>query len=186
MQFKTSLASGFHFWSCLFALQTWNGAGEEDTKRRKMDIKLESEDANFAFPEVARGVSSSSCSSSSSSSSSSSNSNSSNSGSEINVATVGARNGSGIPTTTSNGINSSGISSRSGNGSNSVGRVVGVTRPRPAIGVYNKRPPPTHQGPVTLTSQLCTFSPHECFFFFFFFSHFDCSGNNLFFFSLER
>ncbi|XP_011299128.1 nuclear factor of activated T-cells 5 isoform X2 [Fopius arisanus] len=31
----------------------WNNgtAGEEDTKRRKMDIKLESEDANFAFPE---------------------------------------------------------------------------------------------------------------------------------------
>ncbi|XP_031785223.1 nuclear factor of activated T-cells 5 isoform X4 [Nasonia vitripennis] len=35
----------------------WNGvAGEEDTKRRKMDIKLESEDANFAFPEVVQGV----------------------------------------------------------------------------------------------------------------------------------
>ncbi|XP_015118653.1 nuclear factor of activated T-cells 5 isoform X2 [Diachasma alloeum] len=31
----------------------WNNgaAGEEDTKRRRMDIKLESEDANFAFPE---------------------------------------------------------------------------------------------------------------------------------------
>ncbi|XP_031785225.1 nuclear factor of activated T-cells 5 isoform X8 [Nasonia vitripennis] len=39
------------------SLQAWNGvAGEEDTKRRKMDIKLESEDANFAFPEVVQGV----------------------------------------------------------------------------------------------------------------------------------
>lgn len=34
-------------------VQAWNNgaAGEEDTKRRRMDIKLESEDANFAFPE---------------------------------------------------------------------------------------------------------------------------------------
>lgn len=40
-----------------FIRQAWNGAGEEDSKRRKMDIKLESEDANFAFPEVAHATS---------------------------------------------------------------------------------------------------------------------------------
>ncbi|XP_076670317.1 nuclear factor of activated T cells 3 isoform X3 [Andrena cerasifolii] len=41
----------------LTSANAWNGAGEEDSKRRKMDIKLESEDANFAFPEVAHTAS---------------------------------------------------------------------------------------------------------------------------------
>ncbi|XP_014238533.1 nuclear factor of activated T-cells 5 isoform X6 [Trichogramma pretiosum] len=37
-------------------LQAWNNnIAEDDTKRRKMDIKLESEDANFAFPEATNG-----------------------------------------------------------------------------------------------------------------------------------
>lgn len=105
--------------------QPWNGANEEDSKRRKMDIKLESEDANFAFPEVAPGTSPDSKS-------------------------LTAR-------TTVNGIGLGGISgSRAGNGiGNSVSRVVGVTRPRPAMGVLAKRTPTSHQGPVTLSSQLC-------------------------------
>lgn len=86
-----------------------------------MDIKLESEDANFAFPEVASGSS--------------------------------PENKPTTTRTTVNGIGLGGISGgrASGNG-NSVGRVVGVTRPRPAMGVLAKR---AHQGPITLTSQLC-------------------------------
>lgn len=102
------------------SLQAWNGvAGEEDTKRRKMDIKLESEDANFAFPEVVQGVQS-----------------------ESKIATR-------------NGIVGSGRTSNNVNGS--VGRVVGVTRPRSHMGVLAKRAPPAHQGPITLTSQLCKY-----------------------------
>lgn len=98
----------------------WNGGvGEEDTKRRKMDIKLESEDANFAFPEVVQG-----------------------SQSEGKIST---RNGIVGSTRTTNSVNGS------------VGRVVGVTRPRPHLGVLAKRPP-AHQGPVTLTSQLSSVS----------------------------
>jgi len=88
-----------------------------------MDIKLESEDANFAFPEVAPGTS--------------------------------PDNKSPTVRTAVNGIGLGGISgNRSGNAS--IGRVVGVTRPRPAMGVLTKRAPITHQGPVTLISQLCT------------------------------
>ncbi|KAG7207554.1 hypothetical protein KM043_009181 [Ampulex compressa] len=106
----------------------WNSAGEEDSKRRKMDIKLESEDANFAFPEVGRGG-------------------------PIAEAKASARN-------TANGIGLGPISAgRTGNGTaGTVGRVVGVTRPRPAMGVLAKRAPVPHQGPVTLTSQLCSAS----------------------------
>lgn len=103
--------------------QIWNNVGEEDSKRRKMDIKLESEDANFSFPEVAPGTS--------------------------------PDNKSATVRTTVNGIGLGGISgNRSGN-ANSIGRVVGVTRPRPAMGVLTKRTSITHQGPVTLISQLC-------------------------------
>lgn len=95
------------------SLQAWNNVvGEEDTKRRKMDIKLESEDANFAFPESVQG--------------------------EGKVATR-------------NGI----VSGRPASVNGSTNRVVGVTRPRPHMGVLAKRPPPAHQGPITLTSQLC-------------------------------
>lgn len=105
--------------------QSWNGVGEEDTKRRKMDIKLESEDANFAFPEVAPGTS--------------------------------PDNKSLTTRTTANGIGLGSVSgSRTANG-NSVNRIVGVTRPRPAMGVLTKRTSTAHQGPVTLTSQLCMF-----------------------------
>lgn len=105
--------------------QPWNGAGEEDSKRRKMDIKLESEDANFPFSEVGHGAS--------------------------------PDNKSTTTRTAVNGIGLGGISGgRTGNGTgNSVGRIVGVTRPRPAMGVLAKRAPATHQGPITLTSQLC-------------------------------
>jgi len=88
-----------------------------------MDIKLESEDANFAFPEVASGST--------------------------------PENKSATTRATVNGIGLGGISAsaRAGSG-NSVGRVVGVTRPRPAMGVLTKR---AHQGPITLTSQLCMY-----------------------------
>jgi nuclear factor of activated T-cells 5 len=89
-----------------------------------MDIKLESEDANFAFPEVASGST--------------------------------PENKSATTRATVNGIGLGGISgARAGSGNgNSVGRVVGVTRPRPAMGVLTKR---AHQGPITLTSQLCMY-----------------------------
>lgn len=89
-----------------------------------MDIKLESEDANFAFPEVAPG-----------------------SAQETKISA------------TRNGINGIGNAiTRTGNGAaGTIGRIVGITRPRPAIGVLTKRPPITHQGPVTLTSQLCMY-----------------------------
>lgn len=88
-----------------------------------MDIKLESEDANFAFPEVAPGTSPDNKSPT--------------------VRTV-------------NGIGLGGISgNRSGN-ANSIGRIVGVTRPRPAMGVLTKRTSLT-QGPANLISSLCTF-----------------------------
>lgn len=91
-----------------------------------MDIKLESEDANFAFPEVAPGTS--------------------------------PDNKSLTTRTTVNGIGLGSVSgSRTGN-SNSVNRIVGVTRPRPALGVLTKRTSTAHQGPITLTSQLCTSS----------------------------
>ncbi|KAK0159408.1 hypothetical protein PV328_010287 [Microctonus aethiopoides] len=105
----------------------WNnsGVGEEDTKRRKMDIKLESEDANFAFPEVSRSASSTG---------------------EVKIA---ARNN-----TATNGV----VPPRNGSGNTVVNRVVGVTRPRATMGVYGKRPPPVHQGPITLTSQLSNLS----------------------------
>ncbi|XP_076242579.1 nuclear factor of activated T cells 3 isoform X2 [Calliopsis andreniformis] len=99
----------------------WNGAGEEDSKRRKMDIKLESEDANFAFPDVAHS-----------------------NGAE------GKTNGR----STSNGIGLTTIATaRNGGG---TGRVIEVARSR-AMGVLAKRPT-THQGPLTLTSQLCSVS----------------------------
>lgn len=88
-----------------------------------MDIKLESEDANFAFPEVAPG--------------------------SAQETKISSRNGI-------NGIGSA--ITRTGNGAaGTIGRIVGITRPRPAIGVLTKRPPITHQGPVTLTSQLCMY-----------------------------
>lgn len=94
-----------------------------------MDIKLESEDANFAFPEVASGTS--------------------------------PNNKSLTTRSTANGINLGNVSgSRTGNG-NSVSRIVGVTRPRPALGVLTKRTSTAHQGPVTLTSQLCM-SSNRC------------------------
>lgn len=94
-----------------------------------MDIKLESEDANFSFPEVPHS---------------------------------GNPEGKTSNRGTSNGIGLTAISaSRTGNGTaGTVGRVIGVTKPRPAMGVLGKRSPITHQGPVTLTSQLCTFFLH--------------------------
>ncbi|XP_011702519.1 PREDICTED: nuclear factor of activated T-cells 5 isoform X2 [Wasmannia auropunctata] len=103
-------------------INLWNNVGEEDSKRRKMDIKLESEDANFAFPEVTPGTSPDNKSPT--------------------VRTV-------------NGIGLGGISGiKSGNGS--IGRVVGISRPRPAV--LSKRTPNTHQGPITLISQLSNVS----------------------------
>ncbi|XP_017761939.1 PREDICTED: nuclear factor of activated T-cells 5-like isoform X5 [Eufriesea mexicana] len=103
----------------------WNGAGEEDSKRRKMDIKLESEDANFAFPEVAHATST-----------------------DSKTASRGTSNGiGGLATISGN---------RTGNGSS--GRVVEVSRSRPGLGVLAKRTSATQQGPVTLTSQLCSAS----------------------------
>lgn len=106
--------------------QSWNGVGEEDSKRRKMDIKLESEDANFTFPEVGHATSSD--------------------------------NKSTTTRSTANGISLDAVAGgRTGTGS-IVGRVVGVTRPRPAMGVLSKKTSTAHQGPITLTSQLCTFS----------------------------
>lgn len=94
-----------------------------------MDIKLESEDANFAFPEVqVRG------------------------GSETKIAARGNTNGIG------------GASISRGGSGGVVGRVVGVTRPRPAIGVLgSKRASLAHQGPITLTSQLCERLPRLSF-----------------------
>lgn len=90
-----------------------------------MDIKLESEDANFAFPEVAPGTN--------------------------------PENKSTSTRTAINGINLGAISGARTGSANSVSRVIGVTRPRPAMGVLTKRAAIAHQGPVTLTSQLCTF-----------------------------
>lgn len=87
-----------------------------------MDIKLESEDANFAFPEVAHTAS---------------------------------PEGKASSRRTANGIGLAAIpSSRNGNGTG--GRVVEVARSRAGMGVLAKRPPTAHQGPITLTSQLCT------------------------------
>ncbi|XP_076634525.1 nuclear factor of activated T cells 3 isoform X2 [Colletes latitarsis] len=106
----------------LITANAWNGAGEEDSKRRKMDIKLESEDANFAFPEVAHNTSPESKTAS---------------------------------RTTSNGI---GLATISSNRNGTAGRVVDVPRSRPGMGVLSKRPPSAHQGPITLTSQLCSAS----------------------------
>jgi len=88
-----------------------------------MDIKLESEDANFAFPEVAPGTS--------------------------------PDNKSLTTRTTANGIGLGNVSSSRTGNNNSMNRIVGVTRPRPAMGVLTKRTSIAHQGPVTLTSQLC-------------------------------
>ncbi|XP_011299131.1 nuclear factor of activated T-cells 5 isoform X4 [Fopius arisanus] len=100
----------------------WNNgtAGEEDTKRRKMDIKLESEDANFAFPER-----------------------------------TGENHGKITRNNNTNGIVAPVSATRTSNG---IGRVGGVMRARSTIGSYGKRPPPAHQGPVTLNSQLCSVS----------------------------
>ncbi|XP_029038308.2 nuclear factor of activated T-cells 5-like isoform X6 [Osmia bicornis bicornis] len=103
----------------------WNGAGEEDSKRRKMDIKLESEDANFAFPEVTHSASS-----------------------DSKTANRNSSNGIAVLATISG--------NRTGNGSS--GRVVEVSRSRPGLGVLAKRSSAPHQGPVTLTSQLCSAS----------------------------
>ncbi|XP_057328158.1 nuclear factor of activated T-cells 5-like isoform X2 [Microplitis mediator] len=110
----------------------WNNgaAGEEDTKRRKMDIKLESEDANFTFPEVSR-----------------------NSGAA--TATGDIKNSTRNTTTSTTSTNTSNGITQS---RNSVGRVIGVTRPRSTLSAYGKRPPPVHQGPITLTSQLSNLS----------------------------
>lgn len=92
-----------------------------------MDIKLESEDANFAFPEVQTRTS----------------------------ATQGATAIVGeTKVATRNSTTTNGITPRNGGGNNPVGQVVGVTKPRPTMGIYGKRPPPVHQGPITLTSQL--------------------------------
>lgn len=87
-----------------------------------MDIKLESEDANFAFPELAQG-----------------------STPENKISARNAANGIGTSI------------SRTGNGAGTIGRIVGITRPRPAMGVLTKRAPITHQGPVTLSSQFCMY-----------------------------
>lgn len=104
-----------NIWNFYFS-KVWNSSvvvDEEIKKRRKMDIKLESEDANFAFPEGVNGSQS---------------------------EKIASRNG---------------VISRSNvNATNSIGRIIGVTRPRQAMGVLSKRPPPAHQGPITLTSQL--------------------------------
>lgn len=90
-----------------------------------MDIKLESEDANFAFPEVGHATSP-----------------------EAKGATRGASNGIG------------GLATISGNrqGNGGTGRVVEVSRSRSGLGVLAKRTSTAQQGPVTLTSQLCTFA----------------------------
>lgn len=112
----------FLFLVCFFEQQLLareggkNLVGEEVLKKRKMDIKLESEDANFAFSELQRG-------------------------------------GETKQSKTTNGV-AAAVSQRTTNNGGAVGKVVGVTRPRPAMGVLSKRPPPAHQGPVTLTSQL--------------------------------
>lgn len=102
-----------------------------------MDIKLESEDANFAFPEVGHATSP-----------------------EAKAATRGASNGIG------------GLATISGNrqGNGGTGRVVEVSRSRSGLGVLAKRASTAQQGPVTLTSQLCTFALHDtCLLFFIFF-----------------
>ena len=57
---------------------------------------------------------------------------------------------------TRNGIVTAGGGRSASNLNGSVGRLVGVTRPRPHMGPIPKRGvPPAHQGPVTLTTQLC-------------------------------
>lgn len=89
-----------------------------------MDIKLESEDANFPFPEVGHAASPEAKA----------------------AATRGASNGIGGLATISG--------SRQGNGG--TGRVVEVSRSRSGLGVLAKRASTAQQGPVTLTSQLCT------------------------------
>lgn len=91
-----------------------------------MDIKLESEDANFSFPEVTHTTNP-----------------------DSKTANRGSSNGIGGLATISG--------SRTGNGA--TGRVVEVSRSRPGLGVLAKR---TQQGPVTLTSQLCTCRTHVC------------------------
>lgn len=106
-----------------------------------MDIKLESEDANFAFPEVGHATSP-----------------------EAKAATRGASNGIG------------GLATISGNrqGNGGTGRVVEVSRSRSGLGVLAKRTSTAQQGPVTLTSQLCTFASDTCLLFFIFFFIFLC------------
>lgn len=91
-----------------------------------MDIKLESEDANFSFPEVTHTTNP-----------------------DSKTANRGSSNGiGGLATISGN---------RTGNGA--TGRVVEVSRSRPGLGVLAKR---TQQGPVTLTSQLCTCRTYVC------------------------
>lgn len=107
---------------CFF--KEWNGVvngicQEEKKKRRKMDIKLECEDANFAFPE----------------------------GAQHSETTKLSNSRNGAQNAPARGATVAGV-----NGS--VNRVVGVTRPRPHLGVVPKKPQPVHQGPITLTSQL--------------------------------
>ncbi|XP_044597628.1 nuclear factor of activated T-cells 5-like isoform X1 [Cotesia glomerata] len=121
---------------------TWNNgaAGEEDTKRRKMDIKLESEDANFTFPKVSRNTTGVS-----------------GAAPRVTVSDDSKISTRNTTTSTTSSSTANGVA-QPRNANNSVNRVVGVTRSRSTLGGYGKRLPPVHQGPITLTSQLSNIS----------------------------
>ncbi|XP_074095320.1 nuclear factor of activated T cells 3 isoform X2 [Cotesia typhae] len=121
---------------------TWNNGavGEEDSKRRKMDIKLESEDANFTFPEVSRNTSGGA-----------------GAAPRVTVSDDSKISTRNTTTSTTSSSTANGVT-QPRNANNSVNRVVGVTRSRSTLGGYGKRLPPVHQGPITLTSQLSNIS----------------------------
>ncbi|XP_014219920.1 nuclear factor of activated T-cells 5-like isoform X3 [Copidosoma floridanum] len=112
----------------------WSGSpssvgGEEDTKRRKMDMKLESEDANFAFPDLVQGGQSN----------------------EIKSRANGIVTGGGRANAAGGGVN--------GSVGRVIGPAGGVHRPRPGLGTLSKRSLASgHQGPVTLNTQLSNVS----------------------------
>ncbi|XP_044597630.1 nuclear factor of activated T-cells 5-like isoform X3 [Cotesia glomerata] len=126
----------------LSSVTTWNNgaAGEEDTKRRKMDIKLESEDANFTFPKVSRNTTGVS-----------------GAAPRVTVSDDSKISTRNTTTSTTSSSTANGVA-QPRNANNSVNRVVGVTRSRSTLGGYGKRLPPVHQGPITLTSQLSNIS----------------------------
>ncbi|CAG5095802.1 Similar to Nfat5: Nuclear factor of activated T-cells 5 (Rattus norvegicus) [Cotesia congregata] len=105
---------------------TWNNgaAGEEDSKRRKMDIKLESEDANFTFPEVSRNTTGVA-----------------GAAPRVTVSDDSKISTRNTTTSTTSSSTANGVT-QSRNANNSVNRVVGVTRPRSTLGGYGKRLPP--------------------------------------------